>query len=59
MDTLIVKLPEALFTPAAIEYFNGTWNPGTIKNGPDTYTVTREFNWNITVTNTSDRKSVV
>ena len=54
MDTYVLKLPESLYSPAAIEYFDGTWNPGTITNGPDTYTVLRDFTWNITITNTSD-----
>ena len=59
MDAVKFEVPPELFVTTESSSFAGQLALGTLEAGPDTYTFSQPVDWNVTVTNTGDRKSVV
>lgn len=48
---LIVHIPQSLFATAETAEFSGTYEPGSIDMGPDTYSAVQPMSWTATITN--------
>lgn len=54
MNSVIVEIPQRLFTPAESDSFTGEFEAGVVTAGPDVYDFKEPISWDVLVSNTGD-----